>query len=400
MTSLTKIKKIPKKQVLESNVSSKSNGVNTVETPVDTFPRKENEEENKYGVFSIDLQGLITNWNKGAEKLFGYAPHEIIGKSCLSLYTFEDKVRKAPQKEFESALKKSQVVQERYMITKDRAKFWVSGIIFPIYDTDGLPTGFTKIICDISEQKEYEKRKDDFINTATHEIRSPITCIKVLADIVKNEAKNSKSATLKESIKVLNDQVDRLIELTRYLLDVSKIQNGKLKIKKELFDLSVVIERSVVTLQLSAPQHTFEIINNVKYKTYGDKERIRQVITNLLTNAVKYSPKEGKIIITCSENNGGIKVSVQDFGIGISKEDKNKIFLRFFRTPTAQKIDISGIGLGLYITRKIILVHNGKIDLTSIRGKGTTFFFTLPAKPKKLHNENVIIKIFDPCDSV
>lgn len=347
--------------------------------PYEIFNRAIIETSNDYSVMSMDRGGVIQNWNTAAKKLFGYKEAEAVGKNYSLIFTPEDRDNKVPEKILNETLKNNRAIAERHFIRKNGTIFWASGMIFPIEDKKHGHVGFTKIINDISEQREFEKRRDDFISTATHEIRSPITAIKLFADIVKSKTKNSSNTILNDTVVGLNEQIDRLIALTDYLLDVSKIQGGKLFLRKTLFDMNDLIELVVTAMRLASPKHILTVHSDIKKKVHADKERVGQVLTNLISNAIKYSPKKkGEIIITAKEEKRGITVSVQDYGLGISKDEQSKIFTRFFRADVARKTNITGIGLGLYIAKKIIKEHSGEMGMKSVKGKGSTFYFTIP----------------------
>jgi len=349
--------------------------------PPENFQRAIIETLYDYAVFTTDKMGIIQSWNGGAEKLFGFKQKEVLNKNCSLMFTPKDRDNKIPEKELKHAHLKSQTMGERYYVRKNGSLFWASGIVFPMENEKHVLMGFTKIMRDITDEKEFGERRDEFIGTATHEIQTPITTMKLFADIVKNKTKKINNASLNDSVLGLNDQIDRLIALTNYLLDVSKIQAGKLLLVKNSFDISKLIQLLILTMKSTSTKHKLSKSSNVKKKVYGDEERISQVITNLISNAIKYSPKGGKVIITAKQKKHSIIVSVQDFGLGISKDEQHKIFTRFFRADIARKTNITGIGLGLYIARKIVNAHHGEMGMTSVKGKGSTFYFTLPTKP-------------------
>ena len=258
----------------------------------------------------MDRKGIIQHWNLGAEKLFGYKQSEVLGKNCSLIYTPEDCKKKIAEKELVHALKKSQVIDERHLVRKDGSLFWASGIVFPIENEQHVHTGFTKIITNISDRKDFEKRKDEFISTATHEIRTPITTLKLYADIVKRKVTTIDDVILKKSVTGLNEQIDRLIALTDYLLDVSKIQAGKLTLEKTSFDINKLARSVMTTMGFGLSKDIFTINSDVKKNIYGDERRISQVIINLLSNAIKYSPDGGNIKITLRQQKRMIEVSV------------------------------------------------------------------------------------------
>lgn len=233
---------------------------------------------------------------------------------------------------------------------------------------------------DITEQRQLEIKKDRFILMASHELRTPITTIKGFTQILeKHFGDNLEAGNYLSKIQV---QTDRLTTLINDLLDVSKIESGKLELKKEVFDLSLHLNEICEDMQHSSRKHKI-IFSGIKDATiFADKYRISQVLINLINNAIKYSPDSDKILVKLAIDKKNIQISVQDFGIGIDKNNLNKIFDAFYQIPHENRHSFFGLGLGLYIVSEIIKQHNGKIWVKSLENKGSTFFFTLPKNNK------------------
>jgi signal transduction histidine kinase len=172
-------------------------------------------------------------------------------------------------------------------------------------------------------------------------------------------------------------QVGRLEKLIADLLDVSKISSGQLIYNIEALNFKELLEDTVNSIQLTAPSHRFIIKNNPLVSLMGDKHRLEQLLSNYLSNAVKYSPGSNEVIINSDINEGRVIVSVQDFGIGIAREHQTRLFDRFYRIKNAERT-FQGLGLGLYVASEIVKRHNGSFWIDSEPGKGSTFFFTLP----------------------
>src|SRR6185312_2268390 len=163
------------------------------------------------------------------------------------------------------------------------------------------------------------------------------------------------------------------------LLDVSRIQTGKLRFNKEIFDISEVVKDTVEGLQASTKRYHIIIKSSGKHRVQADKYRVYQVLVNLITNAVKYSPKAMRIIVRVKKIKHNIVVSVKDFGIGIDQSEQHKIFEKLYQVTDPEEKTFPGLGLGLYISKQIIERHEGKIWVKSKKRKGATFFFCLPA---------------------
>lgn len=229
---------------------------------------------------------------------------------------------------------------------------------------------------DIDEQKMKEQKKDEFISIASHEMKTPLTTAKAYLQLLElslhtdNEKANlyAKKASI---------SVTRLNELINELLDVSKIQNGKLNYTITTFDFNEMIENTVENMQHASPRHIIKKTGSTMQKVSGDKDRLQQVIINFLSNAIKYSPDAGTVLIHTEQQNGEIKVSVTDNGIGISARNLEKVFEKYYRIEE-QAIQFQGLGIGLFISYEIIQRHHGKIWAESELGKGSTFNFSLP----------------------
>ncbi len=244
---------------------------------------------------------------------------------------------------------------------------------------------------DITDRKDIEKQKDLFIGIASHELKTPITTMKGYAQILEKRLSlrgDSKDTYLIQNI---NKQTDRLTSLINDLLNTSKIQAGKLVLEKKKFDLDAVVAKAIVDFQYATETHQIIKEGEIKEQVYGDQSRIEQVLVNLITNAIKYSPNADKVIVRLATDKKNAIVSVQDFGFGITKKDQEKVFERFYRTGDKKEMNVAGFGLGLYIAAEIVKGHYGKIWVESTKGKGSTFYFTLPLKKKDNSNIHTVL---------
>jgi signal transduction histidine kinase len=284
------------------------------------------------------------------------------------------------RKELRKAATKGKVVIERNHVRKDGSQFWASGLIFSLNDEKAAAQGFTFIVRDLTEKADFEKRKDSFISTATHELKSPITSLKLYAEIVEEETRRSKNKDHIRSVVDLNKQVDKIVTLMDYLLDVGKIQKGQLRLEKKFFDMNILIEETIVTIQLVSKKHMIVQEGRIVGRVYGDRNRLAQVLVNLITNAIKYSPEANQVIVIGADETRNVVISVRDFGLGIEGVEQPEIFGRFYRASGAVERKIEGIGLGLYVAKQIVMAHKGKMWLESEKDKGSSFYFSLPRK--------------------
>jgi signal transduction histidine kinase len=283
----------------------------------------------------------------------------------------------------------------------------------PVKNEQGQAQLAVNIFRDVTERLERERHKDDFIALASHELKTPITSMKIFTQVLKKRferAVRQESARTQESAEEaavdrhvgdalvrdalrqlvrMDQQLDKLTDLVRDLLDASKISAGKVTYAMEQFDLGELVRETVEDLQRIADKHTIILAEQLSERIVGDQERLRQVLTNFITNAMKYSPDADRIIVgmTGGARGGpppeGITAYVKDFGIGIPRSDQDKVFDRFFQIGTSDKNVLArdtfpGLGLGLYISSEIVKRHGGKIWVESELGKGSTFYFTLP----------------------
>lgn len=230
--------------------------------------------------------------------------------------------------------------------------------------------------------------RDEFINIASHELKTPVTSLKMYTQIMHKQFQKTGNEALLAPLSKMNGQLQKLNLLIDDLLNISKIQLGKLEFHLELFDINALIHDIVESIQHNEIKHKITIEGTLKDHVYGDKDRIGQVITNLITNAVKYSPSAQLVTIILKEDKKHTTISIQDYGIGIDKPHLEKIFERFYRVTDPNEKTFPGLGIGLYISSQIIHRHSGTIDVTSTKGKGSTFSFTLPkSTPSKNSHE-------------
>ncbi len=240
----------------------------------------------------------------------------------------------------------------------------------------------TKLLEEIEYRKEAERKKDEFISIASHELKTPMTSVKGYIQLLERSLEKDDIETVKTRLQKVQNQVEKLNLLIADLLDISKIESGKLKFNKKHFCFSKVLQHIVEVMQHSHPG--ISLIQNVQEteKIYGDEMRIEQVIVNFITNAIKYAPGTTEIQITHQLRDDQLYFSVRDFGIGLSEEHRERIFDKFYRVEETSE-RFQGLGIGLYICREIIERHQGTIGVNSTPGQGSEFYFYLPLHPEK-----------------
>ncbi|MDE2590712.1 MAG: PAS domain S-box protein [Patescibacteria group bacterium] len=233
---------------------------------------------------------------------------------------------------------------------------------------------------DITERKALDRQKDDFISIASHELKTPVTSIKIYGEILKKHPIIKKDKKASFLLTKMDQQLNRLNELVASFVNVYRVQTGKLKLHKTHFSIDNLVAETIGNFQYVVSEYSLIRVGEANVKVYADRDRINQVLVNLISNAIKYSPNSKNVEVIVSTDKKRVTIAVKDYGIGIPKDSQSKVFERFYRVMGEKEKDISGLGLGLYLSREIILQHNGNIWFTSEENKGTTFFFTLPLK--------------------
>ena len=241
------------------------------------------------------------------------------------------------------------------------------------------PAGWVVVFRDITKEKQLAQAKNDFVAMASHDLRTPLTAIKGYAVTLLRHDKRFDDTTQKEFLKVINSEIDRLSRLLDNLLNLSRLEAGRLEVRKDMVDFYEIVRKTVDVFKVSATKHEFAIdIPSDCSHIYADQDRLEQVLNNLISNAIKYSPAGGTITINSRINGKEWITSVSDQGTGIPKEQLAYLFERFHRVESKLTRHVSGTGLGLFITRSLVEAHGGQIWVESEVGHGTTFYFTLP----------------------
>lgn len=255
---------------------------------------------------------------------------------------------------------------------------WMNGYGRAVASSEGKHIRMIGVMFDITNQKHLERQKEEFLSIASHELKTPVTSIKSYGEIMLEwfvQQGDSKNAGL---MRKLGGQVDRLANLVSALLDTSRISEGQLKLEPERFDLNDLVRERIEEMARLSANHRLRFEEGELPPVVADRQRIGEVVVNLVSNAIKYSPGGGDILVTSQAGRDEVRVRVLDHGIGIPPEMQKRVFERFFRVTNQQISTYPGMGLGLYISAGIVHRHSGKIFVESVPGQGTTFTFTLP----------------------
>jgi PAS domain S-box-containing protein len=327
-------------------------------------------------ILATDPEGLILAWNPGAERLYGYTRDEVLGKHVSLLHA-----RKELETDLIEKLGNGDRVRqlETVELTKDGREIDVSLTVSPILDRKGRTIGASRIARDITERKQLDRMKDEFVGTVSHELRTPLTAIKGFIELVLDGDAGPVADTQREFLEVAARNADRLGSVINDILDVSRIESQGLEIRLEPTDLVAVLGDVASTFRLMAHNKGLTLRHEVANvpKVLGDAPRLVQVFSNLLSNAIKYTPK-GEVGVRAVATNDRVEIVVHDSGIGLTQEEQAQLFTKFFRGRDPVVADSGGTGLGLVIAKAIVEKHQGTIDVESRPGEGTRFRVILP----------------------
>ncbi len=321
--------------------------------------------------------GIVIDVNSAYLRLYGYALDEVMNKPFALIFPPEQRLSAQEQYHllfeqeaiiptFETPVKRAdgtvRVVEARYSFLMH----------------DGKRTAMLSIIRDITERKEIEQRKDDFISIASHELKTPVTSIIGFTQILQKRFAKQGDVKSLRFLDRMDIQLNKLTKLISDLLEIPKMQTATLVYQKERFNLAELVQEMIENVQAAISSHQILFEAKEQIEVLGDRDRIGQVLINLLTNAIKYSYQANTVIVRLSAALDHALLSVQDFGIGIAPLEQSKIFERFYQADDLQGKTFPGLGIGLYISYEIIQRHGGRIWVESSKGKGSTFYVKLP----------------------
>ncbi|MGM9475559.1 PAS domain-containing sensor histidine kinase [Pedobacter sp. GSP4] len=330
-------------------------------------------------IISKDLESIVTSWNEAAVRIFGYKPEEMIGQSIIKIIPTD---RHDEEPKILSQLKSGIRVDhfETVRMKKDGTLIHVSLTISPIKDGSGKVIGLSKIARDITERKQTETKKDEFIGFVSHELKTPLTSLRSYIQVALHKARGEKQAQISHALSRAEFQTKKMESIITDFLNISRLEDGHMKLEMDSFDLAPLIRNCMADAAITSSKHELIYDGEEEALAYGDAEKIALVLTNLISNAQKYSPQGGPIAISCTKQDDTFLIGIKDNGIGISVEDQKNMFQKFYRITSEQTKLISGFGIGLYLASSIMELHGSKITVESDLGKGSIFTFEIKAK--------------------
>lgn len=328
-------------------------------------------------VYVFDLDAHFSYANKALLSMWGRTKENSFGKSLLEV-GYEPWHAAMHEQEIEHIKKTKETVRGQVAFPHATlGKRIYDYILVPVLDAKGEVTAIAGTTRDITEIKKLAEQKDEFLAIASHELKTPLTSLKAYAQVVQSIFEDRHDTEAALMLSRMDNQINKLTGLITDLLDVTRIQSGKLQFNQGLFDLSELTSGIVDELQLTTTKHVIKKDVPAALLLYADKERIGQVITNLVTNAIKYSPAGGEVQVKLLAEGDQLLLSVKDFGIGIPADRQSKVFEQFYRANNYRQA-ISGMGIGLYISAEIVQRSGGRIWVDSKEGVGSTFYVALP----------------------
>jgi PAS domain S-box-containing protein len=341
----------------------------------------------EYAIFTLDADGFIRSWNRGAEMIKGYRASEIIGRHFSCFYTHEALLQDKPGWELEMAKRYGSVEDEGWRVRKDGSRFWANVVITALRDKEGNLRGFAKVTRDLTERRRIEdleaadRQKDQFLALLAHELRNPLAPIRTALDVLGQP--NATPVAAGQAREIAERQLRHMSRLLDDLLDVSRIREGRVDLREEIVDLDATLraagEAALPFIQDRKHQLSIDYPKSAIY-VRGDPVRLEQIIGNLLNNAAKYTDPGGQIRLSAGRSNGEAIIRVTDTGIGIEPLMIPRVFDLFVQGERRTELSSGGVGIGLSLVKKLVELHGGRVEAVSAGlGRGSEFIVFLPA---------------------
>lgn len=342
-------------------------------------------------IYVKDPDGRYMLVNRRLEELFHVTQEQVIGKTDHDI--FSEEVANAFMENDRKVLDSGMPLELEEVAPHDDGLHTYISVKVPLKNAMGQPYAVCGISTDITRRKLAEDQKEEmlaqveralelrgqFLSVASHELKTPVTLLKGYAQVLHQRAHLEGDIQTLKPLRVMNRQVDRMTRLIDDLLDVSRIEGGKIRFEMQPFHLNQALGEVISEVRMTAPEFELRVDERAAdLWVMGDRARIQQVMTNLLTNAVKYSGMRKEVDVSIQREGDRAVVSVTDYGIGIPEGSQSGVFGLYFRAPNASVNNYGGLGMGLYISKRIIDRHGGTIGFVSEEGQGSTFYFSLP----------------------
>jgi len=352
-----------------------------------------------YAIFLLRPDGTVTTWNLGAEQLKGYRPDEIIGRHFSTFYTDEDRRDGVPDAGLATALDTGRWRNEGWRVRKDGTRFWAEVVITSLHGPDGTHRGFAKVTRDLTDRKraesalrgvldrereaanrlrELDRLKTDFIAVVAHDLRGPVGVAQSLLQIGVEDWDAMTDPELRDLVERARHRLETLGSFVDDLFDAARLETGDLQISTEVVDVRALVDQVVADASVTDPARRIDVDGTEEITAFGDPQRTWQILSNLVSNALKFSPPDAAVQVRLRKGDETVAVDVVDGGPGVPDEQRELLFGRFARLPTSATTP--GAGLGLFIARSLAEAQGGRLELADPSpGGGATFTLTLPA---------------------
>jgi PAS domain S-box-containing protein len=333
-------------------------------------------EKSSEGIVTMNVHGKIEYCSPSIHNIIGYTDEEFLNLPSWDLL-LEEEALEIKEQFFRFASHPGKTITLMHQMKHKNGNWiWIESRMTNLLGEPPINAVIANFT-DITERIINEKIREDFIGIASHELKTPLTSLKAYTQVLQSRFKNGTDETSLSIVNKIEHQVARVIQMVTNLLDVTSLHEKRLNLNIKELDLNLLVSEIIDSIQQSTKKHQI-IAELAPIQTIlGDRERLGQVITNMLSNAIKYSPNADTVHVITKLENGQVILSVSDEGIGIPKKDLNKVFGRFYRVDESKNL-FQGLGLGLFICSQIVEQHDGKIGVQSEEGKGSTFWFSLP----------------------
>jgi PAS domain S-box-containing protein len=329
------------------------------------------------GLFTVDRDLRITEWNPAAELITGYKREEVIGRRCIFKGTSQCRACELFR------IKEPILGREYELTTKDGRKKILRKNAAPLRDAKGNIIGGVESFTDITQRKEFEKMKEELIANVTHELRTPITICKGAIELAMRE---NDRENRRKILSIALSAMNRQNHIVGNLMTSAQLDKGKLKLKIATMDLKPLLLMPLREITPIAVKKGIKIETSIPEglpQVRADREKIKHAVYNLLENAVKFNRKGGKVFVKAGKRGREVVVCIGDTGIGIPRKDVDRIFNRFYQVDASMNRRYGGVGLGLAVARTIIELHGGRIWAASKKQRGSRFYFTLPIERQR-----------------
>jgi PAS domain S-box-containing protein len=351
-----------------------------------------------YAIFLLNPDGTVASWNVGAERLKGYRADEIVGRHFSVFYTADDRAGGLPDQGLRAALEDGRWLNEGWRVRKDGSRFWADVVITALYGSDGVHRGFAKVTRDLTERKatedalrgilereretaaqlrELDRMKTDLVAIVAHDLRGPVGLIQNLLESLETDWDVMDDDQRRDLVRRMAHRSVTLAALVDDIFDVARIDAGELDVDPHAIDVAAVIDQVVADARDMTPDRDLRVVIAAPVEALADERRTWQILSNLVSNAVKYSPADTPVDIKLERIGQEVLVSIEDQGPGIEHDDEAAAFARFGRLRGTK--GVPGSGLGLFIARSLAEAQGGRLWVESEPGRGATFFLALPA---------------------